>query len=128
MPCFFQNLFRQPTVLSWDNVITYFVKDHAFLKIISVNLLFWVKTLIFRTGLWLTLLTAFTDCDDITPSYPLPITRHQYFFLLTRRFITGLKLISIITFIFSDKISPSKLLGCRDGVFRLPDFLKVLLP
>jgi hypothetical protein len=111
--------------LSRDNVITYFVKDHTFLKIISVNLLLWVKTL---TGIWLTLLTAFTDCDDITPSYPLPITRHQYFFLLTRRFITGLKLISIITFIFSDKISPSKLLGCRDGVFRLPDFLKVLLP
>jgi hypothetical protein len=125
LPCFFQNLFRQPTVLSRDNVITYFVKDHTFLKIISVNLLFWVKTL---TGIWLTLLTAFTDCDDINPSYPLPITRHQYFFLLTRRFITGLKLISIITFIFSDKISPLKLLGCRDGVFRLPDFFKVLLP
>jgi hypothetical protein len=116
------------SVLSWDNVITYFVKDHAFLKIISVNLLFWVKTSIFRTGLWLTLLTAFTNCDDITPTLPVTDYPSPIFFLLTRRFITGLKLISIITFIFSDKISPSKLLGCRDGVFRLPDFFKVLLP
>ena len=88
---------------------------------ILVNLSFLVKTLISRTGppahfvgvnylLW-------RNLPHLT-GYRLPISCHRSFFFRTRSFKTELKLINNITFIHSDKISPSKLLGCRDGVFR----------